>query len=68
MDGRVLERFVAHVIGSVENPMSDAALQEKFSDLCGGILPADKMQRLADLCHAPDKLQDAGDIGRAAAA
>jgi 2-methylcitrate dehydratase PrpD len=67
-DGRVLERFVAHVIGSVENPMSDAALQEKFSDLCGGILPADKMQRLADLCHAPDKLQDAGDIGRAAAA
>jgi hypothetical protein len=32
-DGRVLERFVAHVIGSVENPLSDAGLQEKFSDL-----------------------------------
>jgi hypothetical protein len=35
-DGRVLERFIAHVIGSVENPISDAGLQEKFSDLCGG--------------------------------
>jgi 2-methylcitrate dehydratase PrpD len=67
-DGRVLERFVAHVIGSVENPMSDAALQEKFSDLCEGALSGDKMRRLADLCRAPEKLADAGDIGRAAAA
>jgi 2-methylcitrate dehydratase PrpD len=67
-DGRVLERFVAHVIGSVENPLSDAGLQEKFSDLCGDILAADKMQRLAELCGTPEKLDDAGDIGRAAAA
>jgi 2-methylcitrate dehydratase PrpD len=67
-DGRVLERFVARVIGSVENPMSDAALQEKFSDLCEGVLTADQMNRLADLCRAPEKLQDAGDIGRTAAA
>ena len=48
--------------------MSDAALQEKFSDLCGGILATGKMHRLADLCRAPEKLQDVGDIGRAAAA
>ena len=60
--------FVAHVIGSVENPTSDAALQEKFSDLCGGILATGKMHRLADLCRAPEKLQDVGDIGPAAAA
>jgi hypothetical protein len=64
----VLERFVAHVIGSVENPLSDAGLQEKFSDLCGGILTADEMHRLADLCGTPEKLEDAGDISRAAAA
>jgi 2-methylcitrate dehydratase PrpD len=67
-DGRVLERFVVHVIGSVENPLSDAGLQEKFSDLCAGVLTTDKMHRLADLCHAPEKLEDAGEIGRAAAA
>jgi hypothetical protein len=52
----------------VENPISDAGLQEKFSDLCGGLLSADRMHRLADLCRAPDKLEDAGEIGRAAAA
>ena len=52
-DGRVLERFVAHVIGSVENLMSDAALAEKFSDLCAGVLSGDKMHRLADLCRTP---------------
>jgi 2-methylcitrate dehydratase PrpD len=67
-DGRVLERFVAHVIGSVENPMSDTALQEKFTDLCGGILTGDRMRQLADLCRTPEKLKDVGDIGRAAAA
>ena len=67
-DGRVLERFVAHVIGSVENPLSDAGLQEKFSDLCAGVLTTDKMHRLADLCHAPETIEDAGEIGRAAAA
>ena len=67
-DGRVLERFIAHVIGSVENPLSDAGLREKFSDLCAGVLTTDKMHRLADLCHAPEKIEDAGEIGRAAAA
>ena len=51
-----------------ENPISDAGLQEKFSDLCGGLLSADRMHRLADLCQAPEKLEDAGEIGRAAAA
>jgi hypothetical protein len=52
----------------VENPLSDAGLQEKFSGLCGGILAADKMHRLVELCGTPEKLEDASDTGRAAAA
>ncbi len=66
-DGRVLERFVAHAVGSVENPMSDAALAAKFSDLVAGILADDRARRLMELCAGAERLDDAGDIARAAA-
>jgi 2-methylcitrate dehydratase PrpD len=67
-DGRVLERFIVHAVGSVEVPMSDAQLDAKFEDLVGEILPADHMRRLMALCHGVEKLDDAGDVARAAAA
>ena len=38
-DGRRLEKNVEKVIGSIENPMSDAALEAKFLDLAAGVLP-----------------------------
>jgi 2-methylcitrate dehydratase PrpD len=66
-DGRVLERFVAHAVGSVENPMSDAQLDAKFSDLVADALPGERGQKLLALCRNPDGLADAGDIARAAA-
>jgi 2-methylcitrate dehydratase PrpD len=66
-DQRVLERFVAHAVGSVENPMSDAALDAKFADLASGILPDDQARRLLALCRDAERLEDAGDIARAAA-
>jgi 2-methylcitrate dehydratase PrpD len=66
-DGRVLERFVEHAVGSVENPMSDAALDAKFADLVTGILPDDRSKRLLELCRGVERLGDAGDIARAAA-
>ena len=34
-DGRTLTRQIAHAIGSLEKPMSDAALAAKFTDLAG---------------------------------
>ena len=65
-DGRVLERFVAHAVGSVENPMTDAQLEAKFSELAAGILTDDRARRLMQLCRDAEQLHDAGDIARAA--
>jgi 2-methylcitrate dehydratase PrpD len=65
-DGRVLERFVAEAVGSIKNPMSDAALDAKFMDLTDGILPADRRRHLIDLCRTVGRLADAGDVARAA--
>jgi 2-methylcitrate dehydratase PrpD len=67
-DGRVLDRFITHAVGSVESPMSDRQLEAKFLDLAAGILPEDRARRLMDLCRDAERLDDAGDIGRAAAA
>ena len=67
-DGRVLDRFITHAVGSVEIPMTDRQLEAKFSNLVTGILPDDKARRLIDLCRTVETLGDAGDIARAAAA
>ena len=66
-DGRVLHKFVAHAVGSQQNPMSDAQLEGKFADLCDGILAAEQTKRLIDLCWRAWDLDDAGDIARAGA-
>jgi len=65
-DGRILERFVAEAVGSVKNPMSDAALEAKFMNLVEGILPADRARNLMELCRSIERLGDAGDVARAA--
>jgi 2-methylcitrate dehydratase PrpD len=67
-DGRVLDRFIEHAVGSVDNPMSDARLEAKFADLAVGILPDDRARHLMKLCRDAEHLDDAGDIARAAAA
>jgi 2-methylcitrate dehydratase PrpD len=67
-DGRILSRFVAHAVGSVDNPMTDARLDAKFLELAAGILPEDRARRLMTLCRDAEHLDDAGDIARAAAA
>ena len=66
-DGRVVERFVAHAVGSVENPMTNAQLEAKFIELAAGILPDQSIRRLMDLCWTAERLDDAGAIARAAA-
>lgn len=66
-DGRVLERFVEHAVGSVENPMTDKQLEAKFADLAAGLLPKDRTRKLMDLCWGVERVANAGDIARAAA-
>ena len=67
-DGRVLTRHIENAIGSLEKPMSDAALEAKFTDLADGVLPRDRTRRLMDLCRGIEGLKDAGAIGAAGAA
>ena len=50
-DGRRLEKFIEHAVGSVERPMSDADLDAKVRSLCDGVLPASSTARLIDLCR-----------------
>jgi 2-methylcitrate dehydratase PrpD len=64
-DGRSLPRRIEHAIGSVERPMSDAALETKFTDLADGILPEAQVRRVMDLCWHIAELPNAGDVARA---
>jgi 2-methylcitrate dehydratase PrpD len=65
--GERLAVFVEHARGSVENPMSDPMLEEKFRGLADGILSPGRTDRLIDLCRGADRLPDAGEIARSAA-
>jgi 2-methylcitrate dehydratase PrpD len=60
------KRLAIFVDGSVENPMSDRQLENKFRGLADGILPAGQTRELIDLCWRADTLADAGDIARKA--
>jgi 2-methylcitrate dehydratase PrpD len=62
--GRILERHIQHAIGSLEAPMSDQALEAKFSDLAEGILPGPAIRKAMDLCWNVEKLGNAADIAR----
>ena len=59
--------FVEHAVGSVQNPMSDRMLEDKFRGLADGILAPGKTDRLIGLCWNAHKLDDAADIPRNAA-
>ena len=63
-NGERLTLFVEHAVGSVENPMSDRMIEDKFSGLAEGILPAARARSIADLCWRADQLADAGEIAR----
>lgn len=65
-DGRRLEKFVEHAVGSVEHPMTDADLEGKFTRLADRVLPADRIRRLMDLCWKVDTLKDAAELAQAA--
>ena len=66
-NGDKLAVFVEHAVGSVQNPMSDRMLEDKFRGLSEGILPPSKTDRLIALCWGADKLAAAGDIAGGAA-
>jgi 2-methylcitrate dehydratase PrpD len=65
-DGRKLNRFIQHAIGSVEVPMTDKMLEAKFADLAQGILPAAQIRRLMDTCWNIEKMPSAAVVAQRA--
>jgi 2-methylcitrate dehydratase PrpD len=65
--GQQLTRHIEHAVGSLERPMSDAALRDKFSALSDGILPLAQINQAMRLCADVASLPDAGEIARVCA-
>jgi 2-methylcitrate dehydratase PrpD len=65
-DGRVLKKYIEHVIGSVARPMSDADLDAKFRALVKGILQPVQTEKLIEVCWNVGKLKNAAQIASAA--
>jgi 2-methylcitrate dehydratase PrpD len=65
--GQRLTRHVEHAVGSLERPMSDAALRDKFSALSDGILPAAQITQAMRLCADVASIPDAGAIAQVCA-
>ena len=66
-DGRTLHKFIAHAIGSLEVPMTDAQLEAKFMVLADGILPVAQAQKLIATCWQVEQLSSAAAIAQGAA-
>ena len=67
-DGRKLEKYIDNAIGSMKNPMSDAALEAKFADLAQGVILAAQARKVMDLCWNIEKLGSAAELAKTAAA
>jgi 2-methylcitrate dehydratase PrpD len=65
-DGRTLDKTVVHAVGSVTRPMSDRQLEQKFEGLATGILPADRVRRVIDLCWRIESLPGVASLASAA--
>jgi 2-methylcitrate dehydratase PrpD len=66
-DDRVLDKHVAHAIGSLERPMSNADLEAKFRGLVDPVLGQAGTAALLDLAWKIGELTDASEIARAGA-
>ena len=67
-NGRSFRRHIENAIGSLANPMSDAALEAKFTDLAAGILPPRRVQALIEECGSVERSPDMNRIARMASA
>ena len=63
-DGRVHEKRIEHAIGTLKNPLSDAALEKKFTGLATGILEPDAIAAARDMCWQLDGLADISQLTR----
>jgi 2-methylcitrate dehydratase PrpD len=64
-NGQTFEKYVEHAVGSLDRPMRDSDLEEKFHGLADGILGRLETENLIRLCWDIAKLKDAGEVARA---
>jgi 2-methylcitrate dehydratase PrpD len=64
-NGRNLEKYVEHAVGSIDRPLTDGDLEAKFRGLVDGILSKSESDRLIRLCWDVAKLKDAAEIAGA---
>ena len=65
-DGRRLEKVIEHVVGSVERPLTDTDLENKFRGLADGVLPTRHTRTLIARCWGVEGLSRAADLAAAA--
>jgi 2-methylcitrate dehydratase PrpD len=65
-DGRRLEKYIEHAIGSLERPLSDSDLEAKFRGQARSVLSEAQTGELLSLCWSLSSLSDAGLIARRA--
>jgi len=65
-NGRTRSIHVAHALGTLERPMSDADLEAKFRGLTAEVLAPAQIESLIALCWRLNELDDAGALARAA--
>jgi 2-methylcitrate dehydratase PrpD len=63
-DGRVVERFVAHALGSLARPMTDRDLERKFRELCAPVLDGDAIESVLSACWRLEQSPAAGTLPR----
>ena len=64
--GEVVEVFVEHAYGSIENPMTDEGLDAKVHELCDHVLGEGQTEALIATCRGVGDLQSAAAIAAAA--
>jgi len=67
VDGRRFEKHVEHALGSLDRPLGDRQLEEKFRDLADAVMPAAQVQELIGLCWRIRELEDVSVLARASA-
>jgi 2-methylcitrate dehydratase PrpD len=65
-DGRTCSKHVAHALGTLARPMSDADLEAKFRGLTAGILSPAQREEVITLCWQITDLDDVRALNRAA--
>ncbi|MBI4193735.1 MAG: MmgE/PrpD family protein [Betaproteobacteria bacterium] len=65
-DGRTLSVHVAHALGTLERPMSDADLEAKFAGLTAAVLAPGQIDEIIGLCRNLTALDDVAVLARTA--